>query len=272
MQLLKKHPTFSACLIAGLLVSGTAAEASVSVTLTFSNIAGANGAALSPILAAFHDGSYNPFSTGSAASSAIQSIAEAGNGQGLAANLAAANLGGMSTTVAATTNGFGPGIYLPGATGSVTLNLDPVKDRYLSYFSMVVPSNDRFIGNASSTEIQLFDSTGHFTGGTYVENGNTVWDAGTEADGLFGAAFLVGSNGADHLAQNGVVTANSDFSIYGGLATPAGYTFSNLPTASSPLLKITAVSSVPVPAAVWLFGSALPFLGFMRRRHSINTL
>jgi len=272
MRSLNQHTPLSALLLAGLMAAGAAAEASVSVTLTFSNIAGANGVALSPILAALHDGSFNAFAPGSAASSAIQSIAEAGNGQGLAASLAAANIGGLSTTVAATTNGFGPGIYLPGATGSVTLNLDPVKDRYLSYFAMVVPSNDRFIASASPVEIQLFDSSGHFTGGTYVENGSSVWDAGTETDSLFGAAFLVGSNGADHLAQNGVIAANSDFSIYGGNATPAGYTFNNLPTASSPLLQITAVSAVPVPAAVWLFGSALPFLGFMRRSKPTSTL
>lgn len=244
------------------------AQASTTVTLNFTNLSGANGVALSPFFVAFHSGSYDAFDTNETASSAIKAIAEAGNGGLLSTDFTATNSNGLSQTVTASTNAFGPGIFLPGATGSITVELDPVKNRYLSYFAMVVPSNDRFIGNESPTEIALFDDQGNFTGGSFVDNGNKIWDAGTELDGTTGAAFLAGSNGAENPLQNGIIQANNDFSVYSGLATAAGYNFTNLPGANTPLLRIdAAISAVPVPAAVWLFGSAIPLLGFTRRKN-----
>ena len=168
--------------------------------------------------------------------------------------------------MAASVNGFGPGIFLPGASGQVTLNLDPVQNRYLSYFAMVVPSNDRFIGNDSPTEIELFDANGHFQSVLHTDTGSSIWDAGTEVDGLFGAAFITGSNATERTAQNGVIATDDDFSRYGNQPTPAGYTFNDLPNATSPLLTISA-TAVPEPGALWLLGSALPILSVFRRRN-----
>ena len=45
--------------------------------------------------------------------------------------------------------GFGPGIFRPGASSWIDLDLDPSIHRYLTFGSMVVPSNDAFIGNNS---------------------------------------------------------------------------------------------------------------------------
>ncbi|WP_157205029.1 spondin domain-containing protein [Methylomonas methanica] len=267
MRLSKSKVALPVLLLAGMLAPVAGAQAS-NVTLSFANISGANGPALSPFFVALHDGSFDAFDIGASASSAIEAIAELGSGAGLSSSFAAAFPTGISTTVTASVNGFGPGIFLPGGSGSVTLDLDPVKNRYLSYFSMVVPSNDRFLGNDSPTEIELFDTMGHFTGGTFVDNGNKIWDAATELDGTTGAAFLVGSNATDSPAQNGLIQANSDFSVYSGLATAAGYNFTNLPGANTPLLRISAVSAVPLPAAFWLFASALPVLGLRRGRRS----
>ncbi len=264
MSFFNQRARMPALLLAGLVLPVSAAQAS-KVTLTFSNLSGGNGVALSPFFVAFHDGSFDAFDIGSPASSAIEAIAEAGDGAGLAANFSANHPTGMSYTLTASSGGFGPGIFLPGATGSISVDLDPVKNRYLSYFSMVVPSNDRFLGNDTPTEIALFDDQGHFTGGSFQDNGDSIWDAGTELDGPTGAAFLVGYDAGLSPAQNGVIQANHDFSAYSGLATPAGYNFTNLPGADTPLLKIDAVSAVPVPAAIWLFGSALPLMGFMRK-------
>jgi hypothetical protein len=251
-------------LLAGSLSPIASAEAA-QVQVTLRNIGGANGTAFSRFFLAFHDGGFDPFNAGTAASSAIKAIAEAGNGSGLSAELSAYQADAIGHTVAATTNAFGPGIYLPGAVGSVALDLDPVKNRYLSYFAMVVPSNDRFFGNDSPTEVELFDANGVFKATTFEETGGAVWDAGTELDGLTGAAFVVGSNGSDSPAQNGTIALNTDFSFYSGQATPAGYNFTNLPSAGTPLLRVN-VSTVPVPAAAWLFGSALAGLAAARRR------
>ncbi|MBD9360297.1 spondin domain-containing protein [Methylomonas sp. EbB] len=271
----KNHAfALSALLLAAGAAPLSSAEAA-QVTLSFSNLSTANGPALSPFFVALHDGTFDAFDIGTTASAAIEAIAEMGNGAGLSSAFAASSAaaaGGTSTTVTAAVNAFGPGIFLPGAKGSVTLDLDPVKNRYLSYFAMVVPSNDRFVGNDSPTEIELFDAQGHFTGGTFVENGSSIWDAGSELDGTTGAAFLVGSNAADSPAQNGIIRANHDFAVYAGLGTPAGYNFTDLPGANTPLLQISAVSQVPVPAAAWLFGSVLPLFGWLRRRAPVSAL
>lgn len=264
MQSIKHNLLLPACFFAGVFLPLPEAYAS-NVTLTFSNLSGANGPALSPFFVAFHDGNFDAFDVGAAASSAIESVAELGDGSGLASGFSG-YADGVSGTVTASVNGFGPGIFLPGASGSITVDLDPVKNRYLSFFAMVVPSNDRFVGNDSPLSIELFDSAGHFNGLNHVANGNSIWDAGTELDGADGAAFLVGSNAGDSPAQNGLIQFNHDFSAYAGLATAAGYNFTDLPGVNTPLLSITAVSQVPVPAAFWLFGSALPLMGLGRRR------
>jgi len=261
-----KHCSLKAFTLA-LLALGAQEASAVSVTISLENLSGANGVAFSPFFLGFHAGGYDPFNAGASASSAIQAIAEMGNGAGLAANFSATQPNGQSLTLSASSNAFGPGIFLPGAAGSVTLDLDPVKNRYLSYFAMVVPSNDRYFGNDSPTEIELFNSAGQFTGGVFVETGSDVWDAGTEVDGLFGAAFLVGSSGADHLAQNGLIGTNFNFQTYAGGATPAGYNFTNLPSTDTPLLRISAVSSVPIPAPIWLMGSALSMFPAFRRQN-----
>jgi len=254
-------------ILAGALAPFYSAQA-YDVTLTFNNLSGANGAALSPFFIALQNGSYDAFNAGSTASAAIAQLAETGSGAGLAAQFASVYPSGISAEVTASQNGFGPGIYLPGASGSITLNLDPTQDRYLSYFAMVVPSNDRFVGNDSPVQIQLFNSQGNFTGGTYVYNGNSVWDAGSEVSQLAGAAFVAGSNSADNIPLNGVIAANDNFSPYGGATTAAGYSFTNLPGSNTPLYSISAVTAVPLPAAFWLFGTALPALGLVRRRNS----
>ncbi|QSA96536.1 spondin domain-containing protein [Methylococcus sp. EFPC2] len=259
-----KHK-LTALMTAGMLAASTGADAA-SVTISITNLSGAGGPAFSPFFVAFHDGSFDPFNPGSSASPAIEALAEFGNGAGLSTEFAAARPDGLSRTVTSTTNGFGPGIFLPGGSGSVTLDLDPVKHRYLSYFAMVVPSNDRFFGNNSPVEIELFNGSGQFTGGVFEDGSDAIWDAGTELDGPTGAAFLVGSNAADSPAQNGVITANGDFSVYAGRATPAGYDFTGIPGSDVPLLRIGAVSAVPVPAAVWLFGSAFSALALFRRK------
>ncbi len=266
--------SLSALFLAAIAAPLSSAQAA-QVTLSFSNLSAANGAALTPIFLALHNGSFDAFDVGGTASSAIKAVAELGDVSGLASMFATSSeaaAGGISTTVTASVNGFGPGVFLPGASGSITLNLDPMKNRYLSYFSMVVPSNDRFIGNDAPTEIELFDAQGNFTGGSFVENGSSIWDAGTELDGAVGAAFAVGSNALDNPAQNGSIQANYDFTAYAGLSTPAGYSFTNLPGANTPLLQISAVSQVPVPGAAWLFGSALPLFGWMRRRSLTSNL
>ena len=48
----------------------------------------------------------------------------------------------------------------PGLTGSAIFTVDPTINPFFTFASMVVPSNDYFIGNDSPTQYQLFDAMG----------------------------------------------------------------------------------------------------------------
>ena len=257
-----------ALILAGALSPFSGAQA-YEVTLSFTNLSGPNGAALSPIFVTLGNGSFNPFTPGSSASQAIQTLSETGSGAGLATQFGAVDSAGWGGEVTASTNAFGPGIYLPGGTGSITLNLDPANNEFLSYYSMVVPSNDFFIGG----QVQIFDNSGNFLGTNTTLTGGNVWDAGAVVPQIAGAAFLAGNHGTSNTAENNVIqlinasnsTANS-FSVYSGQTTADNYLFTQLPNSGAPLLGISAVSAVPLPPAAWLFGSALSLLGLTRSR------
>lgn len=255
--------------VAGAVVvgfSGLNVAHAVQVQVTIENLAPAGGVALSPFFLAAHDGTFDAFDAGAAASAATQNVAEFGNGGPQIAAFNSAYPAGVATTLVATTNAFGPGIFLPGGAGSVVLTLDPSLNRYLSFGAMVVPSNDFFLGNDSPTAVQLFDAGGNFVASTLTLTGTNIWDAGTEVNAPFGAAFTVGQDATDHVAEGGLITPGGDFTPYAGAATAAGYSFTSAPAAGSPVARIS-FAVVPEPATFATAALlALPaFLG--RRRH-----
>jgi hypothetical protein len=233
------------------------------VRVTVENLAPGNGVALSPFTVGFHDGSFDAFDAGSAAGLGTQNVAELGDGTQWLAEFAAAQPGGVSGVVAATVNAFGPGIYLPGGSGSMDFTLDRSANRYFSFGAMTVPSNDRFVGNDSGTAIEIFDAGGNFVATTMTLFGSNIWDAGTEVDAPFGAAFLAGQDAMDHVGQGGVVTLSSDFAAYSGEATAAGYDFVDLPAGDDALVRISfAVVPAPGVCSIGVLGA----LGAVRRR------
>lgn len=244
--------------------AGIAHADTVQVRVTVQNLAGSSGVAVSPLTVAFHNGSWDAFNTGAAASTGVQNIAESGNGAAYLAAFTSATPQGVSGVVPATVNAFGPGIYLPGGSGSLVFTLDTAANRYFSYGAMVVPSNDMFIGNDNPLGVALFDAAGNFLNPTITLTGGNVWDAGTEVNAPFGAAFLAGQNGADHVAENGLITPSGGFATYGGLLTAAGYNFTDLPSANTPIARIT-FEIVPTPGATAALGLA-GLSSFRRRR------
>ncbi|MGD0961361.1 MAG: spondin domain-containing protein [Methylomonas sp.] len=251
---------FPILMLAGALSPVYSAQAE-EVTINFANLAGADGVALSPVFIALTNSPSLEYTPGTAASSAIAQLAETGSGAGLMPEFAGIS-GAQTAEVVATTNNFTPpGIYLPGGTGSITLNLDPVKNEYLSFYTMVVPSNDRFIGG----EIQLFNSAGQFIGANAVIDGSAIWDAGAVASQVAGAVFIANDTGSNTPTPNGVITADDNYSVYNNSLTPAGYSFTNLPGDNTPILGITA-AVVPEPPMAWLFASVLWLAALARRR------
>jgi hypothetical protein len=249
--------------LAAVLAASSAHAQEVKLLVTVESLTPANGAALSPFTFGFHNGSFDAFNPGSAASPGVENVAELGDGAAYIGELKAAHPAAVGGMLIATENAFGPGIFLPGGSGSFEFTLDSSLHRFMSFGSMVVPSNDRFVGNAAP--IELFDAGGNFVGQTLTLLGANIWDSGTEVDAHFGAAFIVGQDAMLGTPQGGVIALDNDFGVYAGAATPAGYTFSALPADGDGVAQIT-FTVVPAPGAAALLG-----LGAMapRRRRAV---
>ncbi|NJK61921.1 MAG: hypothetical protein HC921_03835, partial [Synechococcaceae cyanobacterium SM2_3_1] len=139
---------------------------------------------------AVQDGIYDMFDAGSPASPSVEEVAE----DGATANRIAAafNSGGVADATATDSP------LMPGQSQSVSFLVDPDNPltQYLSFMTMVIPSNDAFIGDDNPQAIDLFDSAGNLIvrsgGNAVIVMGSQVWDAGTEVnDEIFeNTAFL----------------------------------------------------------------------------------
>lgn len=149
------------------------------IEITVTNLATGQGGLLTPVFLATQNGVYDFFDVGGTASASLESLAEDGaTGPRIQAALAS---GGVGQAVA---SAGGP--LAPGESRTVTLFADPSDPltQYLSYASMVIPSNDAFVGNDDPTQLDLFDNSGSLierTGsGAFIVDGDSVYDAGTE--------------------------------------------------------------------------------------------
>lgn len=168
----------------GFAASSAFAQVSIpSVVVTVENAQPGRGVFLTPPWIGIHDGSFDTYDGGSVASvplggNEIEALAEDGNNAPLTATFAALLPNAPQVEgVAGPTGPLGPG-----QRASVTLNVDPTADRYFSYASMVIPSNDAFIANGNPLAHQLFDSFGNFVGSSFIVSGDETNDAGTEVN------------------------------------------------------------------------------------------
>jgi hypothetical protein len=169
----------------------------------------------------------------------------------------------------------GPPPIQPGESASGTFTINPTSATYLTFLSMLLPSNDHFIGNDNPLAYQIFDAVGNYTGDRTISvTESQIYDAGTEANGLTGAAFVQGIDIADSpmgegLIQQGIplspelagVTLATGDILEGGLID-----FVSSPESFDLLtIRIEDVSAIPLPAGAPLLLGALGMLGWMRR-------
>jgi PEP-CTERM motif len=237
-----------------ILIASPAPGADIQITMTNDQPAG--GFSLAPLWVGVQDGSFNVFSQGGTASSAIATLAQFGNTTPLT-NLFAGN--GSETTL---TSGGSLVQFLPGQSNSTILDVaNPSADQYLSYAGMVVPSNDFFQGNA--TPIHIFDSSGNFLGPITIKvYGSQIWDSDTEQQSNSVAlTFIQGQTpGSGMQITDGAVTpfltesgSMAFLQSIDGLTTNAGYTISHLFSAND-LIDTITISSVPEPGSVVMLG------------------
>jgi hypothetical protein len=269
-------------IVACVLLLGAAASVQAQardIIVTVENLAPSGGIYFTPVWVGLHDGKYDLFDPGGLSSEALERIAEDGDASALRMEFEAAaggDAGGFDDVITAPAGFGGAPVFDPGDSASIQVNVDSKANRYMSFLSMIIPSNDAFIGNSNPKAIELFDAAGDFTGKKIITIlGSMIWDAGTELNTEMDAAFI---NQAD--GNTGVTTvcpvsphpgflgsyanAGSDPIILGGTgpadiqfdATAADFT---LPHAV--IARITIEAAAPADQVIMMSGFRLMSLG-----------
>ena len=172
--------------------------------ITVKNTSETGGTFLTPVYFGFHDGSFDLFDAGKAASDGLEQLAEDGAATTLAEERLAADADSQGIVV---TGEAGP--ITTQETTSARIDVDGRSNGFVSLAAMILPSNDAFIGTDNA--VKLFDD-GKFTGAqTLTFEGSDVYDAGTEVNTELDAAFInqtAPNTGED---ENGVVTLHPGF-------------------------------------------------------------
>ncbi|MBB6430003.1 spondin domain-containing protein [Algisphaera agarilytica] len=272
ISIIKEHKTAAivACLLVGTS-TGAIAQADGDIKVEVIN-EGNSDFFLTPVWFGFHNGQFDFFNSGEAASASLEAIAEDGIVDGLVADFTAApGVPGDIQGVVSNPAGFGGAPVIdPGetATGFVT-PINPSAYQYFSFASMIIPSNDTFIGNDNPFAYQVFtdsdeinDPSGVFTIQIF---GSDLYDAGTEVNDGLGAAFSAAAGVSTD--ENGTVGPLGDenlLTFFDG-QTAAGTTVTDF-IGSGELLATINISIVPEPASASLLGLGVAALAVRRRK------
>ena len=184
------------------------------IRISVVNTSATGGTFLTPLWFGFHDGEFDLYDRNAPTSAGLESLAEDGDAALLGAELTAVDTDARGGVV----RGAG-GVIAPGETTSTIVTVDGRSNGFFDFASMIIPSNDAFIG--SGTSIKLFDDDGNFLGATEVVlSGSDVLDAGTEVNTEMDAAFINQLGANTGIDENGVVTQHPGFN--GSLGHPGG--------------------------------------------------
>lgn len=257
---------------AASLCALAASAHAVPITITVTNNQAEGGLSLTPLYTAFHSAAFDAFNVGEAASAGVELIAEVGSPMDVAGERRAADpnsVGGVLTAP----GGFGPApVIEPGESTTLTFDVDPTSQRFFTFLSMILPTNDTFVGLDEAVEI--FDEDGNFLGARSFDITSAfAYDAGTEVNTLLdGAAFVQGVDQTQGTVEGGVITAATDIGAIAGIIAANGIPLSAEAVAAffgggASLATITLdVAPVPVPGALILFGTAVAGAAGVRRR------
>ncbi len=215
---------------------------------------------LTPFWIAAHNGQFDSYDSGAMAPSFLTPLAEDGiTGDISDAFSMSPASGGAQATVAAVSGVGDAPVFSPGE--STTFDLDvsnPSQNRYFSYASMIVPSNDLFVANGNPTAHEVFDNNGDFAGPMVIEIfGQNVNDNGTEVNDAFGGAAFSANGGS---ATSEAIAIRSLFSDAGDAAyldSFIGSQTGNGATIGSgfgPSELIARITITPEPASIMLLG------------------
>ncbi len=236
-----------------LLLFALAAKAEpVSVKVTIQNLAPANGTYLTPLWAGFHNGTFRLYTTGAPVSPSFERLVEDGNTDpiSLLFRTSAAGIGGRDGVIMGPTM---PGAIAPGESASITLRLDSTapENRYFSYASMVIASNDAFVSNENPIAHPLFDTSGKLTPLEITIVGGQVLDAGSEVNDEIPAntAFFGQMVPNTGVPENGVVHTHPGFKPKGsgGILDSPKFSNADFKAPGYTVARITVAQTSAVP-------------------------
>ncbi|MCA9303876.1 MAG: spondin domain-containing protein [Phycisphaerales bacterium] len=253
-----------------LTATGAAAE---NITISIENTMGDDSFFFTPFWIGVHDGSFDTYNGGESSSIEMTNLAEIGNTAPLSdlfSASAAGLAGGVQTTATAVASAGDAPVFSPGESTVFNLDIgDSTINRYFSYASMVVPSNDLFIANGNPMAHMIFDAAGNFTGPVVIEiYGREVNDNGTEVNSAVNdAAFS--TNDGQALPESVFIRdffTNPDDTGYLdsflGSTTANGATIGATFGADDLIARITIT---PAPSSIAMLGG-LGLVGLRRRR------
>lgn len=258
--------------LAALALAAAASNAAaVNVRVTVENLSPENSVTLAPFRFGFGQGLFDSFNNqetapllgqSDIADAPIVTIAEGGSGSNWFPAFEAAEPDADLGSV------LGPAInpFLPGQSSSTVIDIDPT-NRYFTFATMVVPSNDHFLGNDNPMAYEVFDTNGNLILDQITQNASAIWDAGSETQDPANAAFLAVGTNANRVDENEVVRFDfAGLSAFDGLETAAGYNFDHdLLSSDTPVLRVS-FSVVPEPATLALGVLGVAVLAGRRRR------
>lgn len=190
----------------------TISEPGIPVRVNVSNLSPVGGLYNTPLWVGFHNGEFDSYSKSEAASAGLERLAEDGDAAQLSSQFKTAAPAGFDDVITESAGFAGAPVFDPGSKAQAVYILDPGTQRYFSYATMLIPSNDAFVANGDPLAHQLFDANGSFAGPINIHlTGANVLDAGTEVNTETDVAFLNQTSANTGQAENGVVEFHPGF-------------------------------------------------------------
>ena len=235
-------------------------ETPTRVVVTIENLAPSFGTFLTPFWVGFHEGRFDTYDGNTPASNdprpgsvAMERLCEDGNNGPISQDFDELSRG-IDATIAGANGPLAPGDV---ATKTFLLDANDPNQRYFSYASMILPSNDFCISNGSPVRHPVFDATGRFIAQNFFVVGSEVLDAGTEVNDEVPAntAFFGQSTPNTGIDENGTIgTLGSDRPAIGFAPRGSGGVLDDprfrMADFLAPGYPVTKISFAAAPAVV----------------------